>query len=148
MILNNLCEIFIHPDFLYDFFLNKEYLKNLRNKKLEIVHPSVQSMDSRSLAYFRWYDCTSSGIERNEDTLADAARCELQCSSLVKKYPRRRACTRALPARQDKRFQMASFQAQGLFAHVCKMVLIVGIVPNYATFLQLIRRRCIPGARG
>lgn len=48
-------------------------------------------------------------------------------------------CT--LPARRDKRSQMGLFQAgeerrerSEPFAHVCTIVLIVGIAPNYATF--------------
>lgn len=50
-------------------------------------------------------------------------------------------CVCTLPASRDKRSQMGLLQANGVrgernepFAHVCTIVLIVGIAPNYATF--------------
>lgn len=108
-------------------------------------------MESRSLAYFRWHDCTSSSrIERNVegDTLAGAARRELHSSGLVRKYvPGARWCVLSL-VRRDKRSQMGSFRGRrgekerkrereeggAICTRVHTMVLIVGIAPNYATF--------------
>jgi len=72
------------------------------------------------------------GYKKREDTLACAARCELHRFGLAQKV-----CTRALCVRNaginDLKWTRSK---QEPFAHVCTTVLIVGIAPNYATFLR------------